>query len=831
MASIDLWQRRWEEERTARLEAEKRLERKASELFEANEQLRTLNEQLKRKINERAEALRDSELRYRQLIESASDIIYRLDENGLLTYVNPIGLEKFGYNPEESMGRLFVDFIHPEHKEEVISFYNQVRETQQERSYFEFKAIAGNGEELWLGQNLQLIFSNGPERKILEYIAVARDITARRAAERELQTTQLRLSSLITNLHAGVLVEDQNRHIVLVNQNFCNLFDPSLRPNQLVGLHFSQFIEKYQHFFAGESTFTSRIEALISQKEPVINETVEMVDGRYLERNYIPIFSAGAYLGHLWQYTDVTDRNQSEALIRRSEEKYRGIIENMELGLLEVDNEDRITKVYDRFCKMVGYEASELLGKKAAALFMPPNYLDLMDMQHQKRQQGESSTYEVPMRKKNGDTIWVLISGAPIFDEEGKVEGSIGMHYDITYRKQLEDDLALAKQVAEASQEAEKQFLANMSHEIRTPLNAIVGMANLLYDTSPNPQQLEYLDILKVSSNFLLSLISDLLDMAKIEAGRVEVNSRPFDLLGTLRTMQKTFQLKVEGEGRPVSVEFESNSCPEGMVLGDEMLLTQILLNLLGNADKFTERGAFGLRVREVERRGESTLLEFQVYDSGKGIPEEKLDLIFQKFQQVNDSSRQKHQGTGLGLAIVKQLILLQGGEIKVQSRLRQGTTFTFTLPYRLLHEPARSTQKTDVSLKTNGQGTLEGYRILVVEDNLLNQKYISTLLSKWKVNFQLAKDGREAVEMAQKKAYQLILMDIQMPIMNGYESTIAIRSTSNPNQQTPIVALTASAMLDQRNMALTSGMNDFLSKPFTPTQLEEKLKEFLHYD
>ena len=830
MASIDLWQRRWEEERNARLEAEKTLEKKASELSEANEQLRKLNEQLEQNIHERTAALQASELRYRQLIESANDIIYRLDENGFLTYVNPIGLEKFGYRPEESMGRRFVDFIHPDYKEAVISFYFEVRESRRERSYLEFKAIAANGDELWLGQNLQLIFSDTPERTIVEYVAVARDITDRREAEKELQTTQLRLASLITNLHAGVLVEDENRRIVLVNQTFCNLFDPTLRPNQLIGLHFLQFIEKYQHFFAKESTFTSHIEKLISQKEPVINETIEMADGRYLERTYIPVFSGGTYLGHLWQYNDVTDRHQAETLIRRSEEKYRGIIENMELGLLEVDNEDRITKVYDRFCKMIGYEASELLGKKAAPLFMPPNYLELMATQQQKREQGQSSTYEVPMRKKNGEIIWVLISGAPIFDEEGKVQGSIGMHYDISSRKKLENDLARAKQIAEESQEAEKQFLANMSHEIRTPLNAIVGMANLLYDTSPNPQQMEYLDILKVSSNFLLSLISDLLDMAKIEAGRVEVNPRPFDLLGTLRTMQKTFQLKVEGEGRPVTVTLESDSCPEGMILGDEMLLTQILLNLLGNADKFTEQGAFGMRIREVERKGDTCLLEFQVYDTGKGIPEEKLELIFQKFQQVNDPNRHKHQGTGLGLAIVKELIRLQGGEIHVQSQLQQGTTFTFTLPYRFPNETAPSIQKAEVDRKANGTGTLEGYRILVVEDNLLNQKYISTLLSKWKVDFQLARDGREALELAQEKAYQLILMDIQMPIMNGYESTIAIRSTSNPNQRTPIVALTASAMLDQRNMALASGMNDFLSKPFTPTQLEEKLKDFLHY-
>lgn len=826
-SSNEMWKRRWLREKRARESAEAILEQKATELYEANEKLRMLNESLEQEIETRTRALRETEVRYQQMVESAVDVLFRTDKQGLFTYVNPIGIEKFEYTMEEIIGMPFIYLVHPDSQQEVIEYYSRIIAEQQERSYMEFKAVTKSGKMVWIGQNVQIFFNEQGE--IEQLVAVARDRTIRKKIEDDLATTQLRLSTLITNLQAGILVENEQRHIALVNQTFCDIFSVPVPPDTLIGTDCSQSAEQSKMLFKNPDQFVARIEELLKDRAQAVNEHLEMADGRHLERDYIPIYSGDTYLWHLWRYNDITERYETQELIRRSEEKYRGIMENMELGLLEVDNDERIVKVYDYFCKMVGYSAEELIGKQANLIFLPPNYQELMALHQSRRKYGESSTYEMPMLKKDGSIIWVLISGGPIYNHLGEIIGSIGIHYDITNRKNLEDELAEAKTTAEEAQIAEKEFLANMSHEIRTPLNAIIGMSSLLYDTHPSAEQKEYIDILKTSANFLLSLISDLLDMAKIEAGRIEVNARPFDLKGTLRTLQRTFQLQLEG--RPVEVEASVDSTIPTTVVGDETLLNQILMNLLGNADKFTKEGTIGVRARVARRQKSKVTIEFQIFDTGIGISEENLGLIFQKFKQVHAPQKQKHKGTGLGLAIVKELIRLQEGAISVESEENKGTTFTFTLDYEVPKAqgvPLSGKNSPPTQILSDNK-TLAGRRILVVEDNLMNQKYISTLLKKWSIDFEIANNGQFGVDKANERLYEIILMDLQMPIMDGVEATINIRNTNNLNRNTPIVALTASAMVDQKEKALKAGMNDFLTKPFTPIQLEEKIKKILH--
>jgi PAS domain S-box-containing protein len=571
--------------------------------------------------------------------------------------VNPIGIEKFEYTMEEIIGIPFTKFVHPKCQQEVIEFYRQVLADKKERSYMEFQAVTKSGKIIWIDQNVQILFS--PDGSPIEFVAVARDSTIRRKIEEDLATTQLRLSTLITNLHAGILVENEQRQIALVNQTFCDLFHVSAPPDSLVGTDCSQSAEQLKDLFKNPEIFVSRIEELLRNRDRSVDEHLEMADGRHLERDYIPIYSGDIYLGHLWRYNDITERYKTQELIRRSEEKYRGIMENMELGILEVDDNERIVKVYDYFCTMMGYTAEELIGQKANRVFLPPNYQELMALHQSRRKYGESSTYEIPMLKKDGSVIWVLISGGPIYNHLEEIFGSIGIHYDITHRKLMEDELAQAKITAEDAQLAEKGFLANMSHEIRTPLNAIIGMSSLLYDTRPNPEQKEYIDILNTSANFLLSLISDLLDMAKIEAGRIEIKARPFDLKGVLRTHQRTFQLKLER--RPVRAEASIDATIPPTLIGDEILLNQILMNLLSNADKFTQEGAIGIRARITRQQRNEVTVEFQVYDTGIGISERNLGLIFEKFKQVHYPQKQKHKGTGLGLLYPTKMKGLNG--------------------------------------------------------------------------------------------------------------------------------------------------------------------------
>jgi PAS domain S-box-containing protein len=810
--------RRIEREQKARKQAEDILESKALELYEANRKLRDLNENLENQIKKGVSELQKTEKRYQDLIESVQDIIYKISPEGFFTFVNPVVEQRLGFSENEIIGRHFTELVLPAYRDNLVMFYRGMLLQKQESTYNEFPVKAKNGATVWIGQTVRLI---EVDNQITEMVAVARDVTDRKNAEDSLRTTQTRLSTLITNLQKGVLVEDENRRIILVNQLFCEIFGIPAKPEEMVGMDCSQSAEQSKYLFDNPEQFVKRIDEILARQQISVEENITMADGRILQRDYIPIFLEGHYRGHLWEYADITEQHRSQELLRKSEEKYRGIMDNMELGLMEVDNDQKIIRAYERFCKMVGYTEEELIGQIASEIFLPQEFNEVIDTQQQKRSKGHASSYELQLIKKDGSRLWVIVSGAPIMNEDGAVVGSLGIHYDISERKQLEQELELAKQIAEDARQAEKQFLANMSHEIRTPLNAIIGMTHLLFDTRPNQQQYEYLDILKTSADFLLSLISDLLDMAKIEAGRIEVQKHPFDLVGLLRTNQRVFQIKLEG--RPIELNLMIDARISGNYIGDDLIMNQVLMNLIGNSEKFTEEGSIDITTKVKKQEDAITWIEFKISDTGSGIPQEKLELIFQKFKQVNAQGH-KHKGTGLGLAITKQLIELQGGTITVKSEEGEGTTFTFMLPF----------QKSDTEIVANtheiqlAPSNVEGCKILVAEDNIMNQKYISSLLNKWNIDFTIASDGKKAIEQAQKQAFDIILMDIQMPNTDGYEATITIRNTKNPNQKIPIIALTASAMLDQKSKALSVGMNDFITKPFAPNTLLNTIQAYL---
>jgi PAS domain S-box-containing protein len=514
---------------------------------------------------------------------------------------------------------------------------------------------------------------------------------------------------------------------------------------------------------------------------------------------------------------------QRQKVQYESAEKYRSIIENMELGLLEVDLQGQIIKAYPRFCEMLGYEMDELTGKNAIEILLLPEYLPVLEQQSKDREAGKAGVYEIQILHKNGSRVWVLISGAPFFDLQGNLVGTIGIHYDITKQKNLQHDLEIARQRAEDSQRAEQQFLANMSHEIRTPLNAIIGMSHLLNDTDLSREQNEYLEVLQSSANILYSLISDLLDITKIQAGKLEIVEQEFHLPSLIKSMQRTIQGKVLN--KPVEVSATVAASLGTLLRGDDLLLNQILLNILGNATKFTEEGFISLKVNLIHKKGSLVTIEFSVTDTGIGIPEDKLDLIFQSFRQVDGDIKRKFGGTGLGLTIVKQLVEAQGGTIAVESALGKGTRFVITLTYE---DTGKTYQEEKIKVSEAVEKEQWIYdRVLIVEDNFMNQKYISSLLKKWNIAYDIAFNGREGFEMAQQRKYDLIFMDIQMPEMDGYECATAIRIYPNLNEKTMIVALTASAMLSHRDLAFERGMNDYLSKPFKPNELAMILKKY----
>lgn len=818
MKEFEVIKRRLERQQKASKHVENASEEKELALYTTNDQLKHLNKNLEKQVREGIFELQKTEQKYQELIESVQDIIYKISLDGYFIFVNSVVKNRLGYTESEIIGRHFTELVLPNYVESLIVTYREMIAHKIESTYSEFPVKAKDGRVVWIGQTVRLVQS---ENSVKELVAVARDISDRKVTEDSLSATQTRLSTLITNLQKGVLVEDENRKIVLVNQQFCDIFSIEAAPESLIGMDCSNSAEETKHLFKNPNIFLLKINKILDKKRLIVDENLQMADGRILLRTFIPIFLEKQYRGHLWEYSDITEQYNARELMRKSEEKYRGIMNNMELGLLEVDNDQIIIRAYDSFCQMVGYSEEELLSKSAPDLFLCKEFEQILNQNQDERKKGSASSSELKLKKKDGSYLWVIISGAPIFGDEGEIVGSMGIHYDITDRKKLEQELKKAKLIAEDARQSEKQFLANMSHEIRTPLNAIIGMTHLLFDTRPTKQQSEYLDILKSSADFLLILISDLLDMAKIEAGKVEVQNHPFDLVGLLRTTQRLFQIKIEG--RPVEVNLMIDGQITGHYVGDDLLLNQILLNLIGNAEKFTEKGSIDITVKQKKQDDEFDWIEFRIEDTGGGIPEDKIEMIFQKFKQIN-SHGHKHKGTGLGLAITKQLVEIQKGTILVNSQEGFGSTFTFTLPYKKSETKVMPTiHEIHIAPKN-----LKGSWVLVAEDNIMNQKYISSLLNKWEINFVLASDGKIAVEQAQKQLFDIIMMDIQMPTMDGYQASITIRNTTCLNQNTPIIALTASAMLDQKSIAISAGMNDFVTKPFAPNNLLSILQRYI---
>lgn len=383
--------------------------------------------------------------------------------------------------------------------------------------------------------------------------------------------------------------------------------------------------------------------------------------------------------------------------------------------------------------------------------------------------------------------------------------------------------LTIAKQKAEEATLAKSNFLSNMSHEIRTPMNAVIGMTHVLLEENPRSDQREHLETVMFSAENLLVIINDILDYSKMEAGRMVIERTNFDIREVINNIYKT--LAPKAKTRQLIFQLDMEEDVPRYLLGDPTRLTQVLINLLNNAIKFTEEGKISLVVRQQSKpkEGESKLL-FEVRDTGIGIPKEKQEQIFESFSQADEHTTRVFGGTGLGLAITKRLVELQGGRIKLQSEMGKGSCFSFSLTYSIGEVPNELLTETQNVLKQKGIKGVE--RILIVEDNLFNVKVVKRILKFWDMEIDIAKDGYEALEKVKEKDYNIVLMDLQMPRMDGYQVTETIRSwEENKYQSLPIIALSASALADFRKRAFDVGMNDFLTKPFKPKDLYQTIE------
>ena len=521
---------------------------------------------------------------------------------------------------------------------------------------------------------------------------------------------------------------------------------------------------------------------------------------------------------------EIAERQRGEEALRKAEEKYHSIVENAVEGIYQSTPDGRFISVNSSLARMYGYNTPEELLSAVSdieqQIYVDPNqrkeFIKLLS------ERGRVEGFDCQIYHKDGGVFWISEYARAVKDEQGHLQYYEGTIQDISSRKQAEEALQRAKEAAEAASRAKTEFLANMSHELRTPLNGILGYAQILKrDKTLTDAQLSGVDIMQRSGEHLLMLINDILDLSKIEAQKLEIQPTTFFLRDFLNTISDIIYIRAEQAS--LTFHYEPADDLPNAVFGDEKRLRQVLLNLLGNAVKFTEQGRVTLKVEFDRSTATNPILNVQVEDTGIGIPSEHLKEIFMPFRQVSNRSRQV-EGTGLGLAITKRLVALMGGSLSVRSTPAQGSSFSFSLPLPEKESDALPSQR-DPRRIIGIKGEVR--HVLVVDDKWENRAVVANILAPLGFRVSEAANGREGLAKAMEDRPDMILMDLVMPIMDGFESARRIRKTSDLNDVI-IIALSASVFEENRQKSRQAGCNDFLPKPLHAESLLEKIQDYL---
>lgn len=518
-----------------------------------------------------------------------------------------------------------------------------------------------------------------------------------------------------------------------------------------------------------------------------------------------------------------TEFKKASENLRKREEQYRILIEGMNEGLMLIDNDDIILFVNQQTCDITGFNKEDLVGQKCNQLLFDSVDQEIIIEKNKLRLQGIKDRYEIELKKKNQEKIWIRCSGSPVYDDDGKVTGSIGVFEDINERKKAEEErnkltqlLIQAKEKAEESDRLKSAFLANISHEIRTPMNGILGFAELLKSPELTPDlQERYIQIIEQSGNRMLNIINDIIDISKIESGQMNINIGETNVNQLLKDLYVFFSPEAKKKGISLSLSVDEFDEEEFVILTDHTKLAQILSNLIKNAIKFTKQGSI-----KVGYEVEPSELTFYIEDTGVGIPSDQTDMVFERFRQGSFLLTRNYEGAGLGLSISKAFVEMLGGRIWVTSELNKGSKFSFTLPYKVYqsHEPNRQYYQ---QLRKDQMAI----NILIAEDDENNLMYLSAVLEEENARIYESTNGKEALEMVKKHPeIDLVLMDLKMPEIDGFEAT---RQIKKMRPTLPIVAQTAYAFAEDQEKAMSAGCDEYLSKPIKTHMLLEIVNKY----
>jgi PAS domain S-box-containing protein len=653
-------------------------------------------------------------------------------------------------------------------------------------------------------------------------------------------------SAILNEAPDGILVVTQDGKLASVNEQFFRVWDipsPASPLESLIGTPDATLLEQALPRVSDKDTFLARIATLYA--DPSLNDdcSILLTDGRTLQRHSAAVRSdEGDYIGRVWFFRDISDIVRSQQAREDSERRYATAFETTLDAIAITSLQDGVyIDVNQAFLDMSGYTRQELIGQSSLTLSIWADPHDRENFTRKLREKTGQINFEARFCKKSGEIFWGMFSVSPM--SFGGQPCLLSITRDVTqakaaqaeltnHRDRLEQlvaertaELSQAKEAAEAASVAKSAFLANMSHEIRTPLNAITGMAHLIRRGGLTPTQSAQLDKLENAGQHLLGIINAILELSKIEAGKLILAETPVHIGQIVDNVLA--MLQPAAQAKHLKLTSETGDLPPTL-LGDPTALQQALLNYAANAVKFTEAGKVTLRVRPLANEADSAMLRFEVEDSGIGIPAEVMPRLFAAFEQADNTPTRKYGGTGLGLAITRKLAERMGGTAGASSTPGQGSVFWFTARLKKGIQPGQNFP--DIT-SNNPENRLArdfpGRRILLVEDEPINREIAESILAEAGMCIETAENGEQAVEMARRNAYDLILMDVQMPVLDGLAATRQIRALPN-GRLVPVIAMTANAFAEDRALCLAAGMNDFITKPTSPELLYATVLKWL---
>jgi PAS domain S-box-containing protein len=774
--------------------------------------------------------LRDSHTRYDQLAVQSRTFAWDVNAEGLYTYVSDAAKSVLGYEPEELAGRMHFYDLHPEAgREECRQAAFAVFERRESLVGLLNSIQMKDGRIRWFSTSgLPLL---NPDGTLRGYRGSDTDVTERKLAEDQLRESEERFRSMADGAPVLIWIAGEDKLCTYFNRPWLDFTGRTMEQEQgngwVEGVHpddLARCMETYLAAFDARQPFA--MEFRLRRKDG---------EFRWLLDNGVPRFRKdGSFQGYIGSCVDITEQKFAEETQRRFELLFRN---NPALMAISTLPERRFVEVNDAFLKSLGYDRDDILGKTAEQLdlFVQPDELSAVSAEL--RERGRIADMEIQVRRRDGEILDVMFSGEIIHSQGRKYFLTVTV--DITARKRAEADLQnvnirleQALQQADSANRSKSEFLANMSHEIRTPMNGVIGMTGLLLNTALNAEQRRYARTIRSSGEALLTLLNDILDFSKIEAGRLDLEKIDFNLPLVLDAFASPLALQARDKG--LEFLFETQPDVPSELVGDPGRLRQILTNLAGNAVKFTERGQVSVRANLVAETETDVVIRFTVRDTGIGIPPELQQKLFQKFTQADSSTTRRYGGTGLGLAISKQLAELMGGEIGVNSDVGVGSEFWFTVR---LDKAAQGTGHAEKAIASASAALPKvrrsGARILVAEDNPVNQEVTLGILRHLGLQANAVNNGAEAVETLKNEHYALVLMDVQMPEMDGLEATRHIRDPRSTalNPRIPIIAMTAGAMRGDRERCLEAGMDGHVTKPVELRFLIEALNTWLPHD